>query len=339
MARTMNGGGSPGDVLDAGAYSVEELRRAVFEGGEPPSRPLALALLGHKTYADKERDMQRLLMDEDEVPRLRAMAAQILGDIGSAEAVDMLRQGLTVEHDVVLRGVIAGLRASGSDEARAAVRTLSRRRGTVGAAARHARALLEHQRAERGVELARVDELALLRVSPRQAVPIDITRARGKQVAEAVEAAQQAVPAVRLASEGAVSLRCGDDLFVLVLDERIAQDRAETVIAGKAQAGVVVRRRKLERKGWELAYHVLTRPRADGKVDVVVTTGSGRVRFAGTAQQKKTHVEFRLQAVARPGALAVDLAGTYEAGRLTFSRARSNVRRRPSPSPKARRSN
>ena len=55
-----------------------------------------------------------------------------------------------------------------------------------------------------------------------------------------------------------------DRTLVLVLEEQLAQQQADPVKRSTAQVGVVVRRRELERKGWELAYHVLTRPRADG---------------------------------------------------------------------------
>jgi HEAT repeat protein len=337
MESRMNGGSNRKDVLDADAYSVEELRRAVLDGVEPPSRPLALALLGRKDYPQKSTDMKRLLLDEKEVPRYRSMAAQILGQMGTSEAVRALRQAITIDDDVALRGVIAGLQTAGSEDARAALSTLGRRRGTVGRAARRSRAVLEHRQGERGVELDVPAERSMLRVSSRTATAIDIASMRGKQLDEAVEAARQAVPALAFASEGAVSLRCGGNTFVLVLEEQLAQGRAEAAASAKAQVGVVVRRRDLERKGWELAYHVLTRPRADGKIDLFVTSGVGRVVLAGTARPRQTRVEFRLQAVASPGAVAVDLAGVYEAGKLTFSRARSSVRRRQSSTPKARR--
>jgi hypothetical protein len=334
MESRMNGGTNRNDVLDADAYSVEELRRAVLDGIEPPSRPLALALLGRKDYPQKSTDMKRLLLDANEVPRYRSMAAQILGQMGTSEAVRVLRQAITVDDDVALRGVITGLETAGNEEARAALSTLGRRRGTVGRAARRSRAVLEHRQGAPGVDLD-VPAERFLRVSSRTATAIDIAPMRGKQLTEAVEAARQAVPALAFASEGAVSLRCGGNTFVLVLEEQLAQGRAEPATSAKAQVGAVVRRRDLERKGWELAYHVLTRPRADGKIDLFVTAGVGRVVLAGTARPRQRKVEFRLQAVARPGAVAVDLAGAYEAGKLTFSRARSSVRRRPSSTPKA----
>jgi hypothetical protein len=333
----MNGRSNPSDVFEADAYSVAELRRAVFEGVEPPARPLALALLGRKDYPEKTTDMKRLLLDEKEVPRFRSMAAQILGELGTTEAVGVLRQATTVDDELVLRGVITGLQTAGNEEARAALGTLARRRGTVGTAARRSRAVLEHRQGAGGVELELPAESSLLRVSARTATTIDTAPARGKQLGEAVETARRSVPALALASEGAVSLRCGDNTFMLVLEEQLAQGRAEPAKSAKAQVGVVVRRRELERKGWDLAYHVLTRPRADGRIDVFVTDGSGRIALAGTARPRQTRVEFSLRAVARPGAFAVDLVGVYEAGKLTFSRARSSVRRRPSMTPKARR--
>ena len=336
MESRMNGGSNRNDVLDGDAYSVDQLRRAVFDEVEPPSRPLALALLGRKDYPEKTADMKRLLLDKKEVSRLRGMAAQILGQMGTSEAVGVLRRAINVDDEVALRGVITGLQTAGNEEAQAALGTLARRRGTVGTAARRSRAVLEHRHGARGVELELPDEGSLLRVNTRTATPIDVAPARGKQLTEAVEAARRAVPALALASEGAVSLRCGDNTFVLVPEAQFAQGRADPATSGKAQVGVVVRRLERERKGWGLAYHVLTRRRADGRIEVFVTSGTGRLVLAGTARTRQSTVDFRLRAVARPGAFAVDLAGAYEEGKLTFSRARSSVRRMLSSTPKAR---
>src|ERR1044072_8106106 len=63
-----------GDMIDGRAYSVDELRRAVFQGRGELSRPLALGLLARKEYPKKVADLQQILVDEKEQARLRAVA-------------------------------------------------------------------------------------------------------------------------------------------------------------------------------------------------------------------------------------------------------------------------
>ena len=72
-----------GDMIDARAYSVDELRAAVFENRGGLSRPLALGLLARKNYAKKVADLQQILLDEKEQPRLRSIAASGLSRLGT----------------------------------------------------------------------------------------------------------------------------------------------------------------------------------------------------------------------------------------------------------------
>ena len=83
---------TPADVIDGARYSVEELRKAAFEGSGSLSRPLALALLRTRSYPEKVKDLERLLLDEHEVPRLRNLAAQLLGDTATPAAIRALER-------------------------------------------------------------------------------------------------------------------------------------------------------------------------------------------------------------------------------------------------------
>src|SRR5919204_3487344 len=113
MERTMTSQHS-GDMIEAGAYSVDELREAVFEGRGRVARPLALALLSRKDYADKVRDLQSILMNEQETPRLRVLAASALGQTQTPAAVRALERGLQARETVTLRGVAKALANVGS---------------------------------------------------------------------------------------------------------------------------------------------------------------------------------------------------------------------------------
>ncbi len=109
---------SGGDMIDASAYSVDELREAVFEGRGRVARPLALALLSRKNYPGKVADFQKILLDEDEQPRLRAIAASGLGEVQTPASLRALERGLDSrrERDAPRRDESSGQR--GRQEAR-----------------------------------------------------------------------------------------------------------------------------------------------------------------------------------------------------------------------------
>ena len=107
---------NPGDVIEATAYSVDELREAVFEGRGRLARPLALGLLSRKDYPDKAADLQRILTNEGEAPRLRAMAAAALGEVQTPAALEALERGLQTQEVVTLRGVAKALARVGTDK-------------------------------------------------------------------------------------------------------------------------------------------------------------------------------------------------------------------------------
>ena len=120
------------DMIDAGAYSVEELREATFEGRGRLSRPLALGLRGRKSYPQKVQDLERLLTNEQEMPRLRAMSAQFLGEIGGPDATRVLERGLDTRQGVTLSAVALALGKTGSREHVSRLESLTQRPDPVG---------------------------------------------------------------------------------------------------------------------------------------------------------------------------------------------------------------
>jgi HEAT repeat protein len=133
------------DFIEADRYSVRDLRDGVFRGKGSLSRPLALSLLRSKEYPRKVQDLEHLLTDENEEPRIRNLAAQILGEMGTPKAIDALERGLGSKEELTLRGVIKGLTTAGRSDAVPALRRLARRKGPVGEAAAGAANLLSHR--------------------------------------------------------------------------------------------------------------------------------------------------------------------------------------------------
>lgn len=318
------------DVIDAEAYSVDELREAAFEGSGRLSRPLALSLLGRKRYPDKVQDLERLLTNEQEMPRMRAMAAQFLGEIGSADAISVLERGLETREGVALRAVAMALGNAGTREHVSSLESLARRPDPVGKAAQRALDVLASRLEGADPARGRSEEARLPLRETQQTTRIDVEEPPESEVREAARGA----PSRRLSRESALSLRCqGRDLMLLFTEDSL--QRGLGMFETGAEVGIVMERGRVETTSWEQRYRVVVEPRADREFDVVVTTHDARVVLRGRGQVRGNEARYEMGAIDAPGALPVEIRGRFDGRRLTMEEARSGVRRRPARTPSA----
>src|SRR5207302_3319803 len=172
-----------------------------FEGPGPLATPLALLLLGRKTYPEKAADLERLLTDEAAPPRIRNAAALELGRLGTPEAVAVLERGLALGDDLVLRGVLEALALVHIDYLPASLDTLVDRDGPVGQAARRTSSLIAHRLGIAGSSLGSP--------APMETIAMEVHAADPHEVEIAIAALKKAAPGLRLLREGASMFRCG----------------------------------------------------------------------------------------------------------------------------------
>ena len=323
----MNSEGSY-DRIDADAYSVDELREAIFEGRGQLSRPLALALLERKTYPQKVQDLERLLTNEQEMPRLRAMSAQFLGEMGGSDATRVLERGLDTRQEVALRAVALALGKTGSREHLSRLESLAQRPDPVGRDARRALDILANRLQGAGTGRVTPGGPRLSLGQGEDATAIDVGVPSEGDLAEAL----RGIPSRRLSRESALSLRCqGRDLVFLFADEAVR--RGVDLFVNQAEVGVVAERRKVEGTGWEERYRVVVEPRPNRVFNVVVTTHDARPVLRGDGQIRGQEAQFQLGSIDAPGALPIEMRGRFDGRRLTIEEARSSQRRRPTKTP------
>jgi hypothetical protein len=318
------------DFISGEPYSIEDLRAMVFEDRGPLDRPLALTLLGQRVYEGRIGDLERILMDDSEVPRLRHQAARFLGEIEAPEAERALERGAEIRDELVVRGVIEGLSAVGGDHARQRLEELGRRHGAVGEAARGAALLLSHRQGATDAEPFSAVKEKRAPVPRGSAVPIEVAPADPKEVDDAVTALTSVTRSLPLTRQGALSFQCEGNPFYLLFTEPVLEGGVDTFTSHPTQAGIVCRRQSLEGSAWELWYHVLTHPQTDNRVDILVTTPKNLDELVGTARVKGSRAEFELWALERPGALPIEVSGFYDGATVTITSARSALRRLPS---------
>lgn len=324
MERTMT---SSGDRIDASAYSVDELREAVFGGRGRVARPLALALLSLKEYPTKVADLQKILVDEREQPRLRALAASGLGQIPSPASQRALERGLESNESVTLRAVAKALAEVGGKKHVGALQALAKNPGPVGRDARQAVSVLTER-----LKLSPPKGRSDLETMPVQATgkptKIKVATPKPGEVANALKA----FPTRKLARRGAVSMSCQGRQLVFVFDDASLRQGAGMFKRG-GEVGIVAEPPGVEGIEWSPRYRVVVEPGARGTFRVLVTTQNGRPVLAGQGKQEGEGATFELAAADAPGALPVEIRGRFEGGKLAIDQARSALRRRPSGTP------
>jgi HEAT repeat protein len=315
-----------GDMIEAGAYSVEELREAVFEGRGRVARPLALALLTRKDYGEKVADLQRILDDEKEQPRLRALAASGLGEVATPASVRALERGLQSQEPVTMRASAKALANVGTRKHVELLEGLARSPGPVGRDAQRAVTVLS-ERLKAGAP-GRADVRTLRVEATGKPTRIRVETPKPGEVANAVKS----LPSRKLARRAAVGMTCQGRRLVFAFDE-VALGRGLDMFKRGGEVGIVAEPPGVEGVEWSPRYRVAVEPQDGGAFRVFVTTHDGRLVYAGRGTAEGREAVFELATVDAPGALPVEIRGRFDGQKVTIDQARSAVRRKPSRNP------
>ncbi len=316
-----------GDMIEAGAYSVDELREAVIEGRGRVARPLALALLTRKDYPQKVADLRRILTDEKEQPRLRALAASGLGEIATPASARALEHGLQSREPVTMRASAKALANVGSRKHAEMLQGLAQDPGPVGRDAQRALTVLS-ERLKLGGPPKRGDVRTLPVQATGKPTTIRIETPTAREVANAIKT----LPSRKLARRAAVSMKCQGRQLVFVFDETALGQGLDMFKRG-GEIGIVAEPPGVEGVKWSPRYLVAIEPHTAGAFRILVTTQDGRTLFFGRGATEGREAMFELAAADVPGALPVEIRGRFDGEKVTVDRARSALRRRASRNP------
>ena len=330
----MDSDGPTDDVItfDPATQSIEELRAIVEGRSTKLPRVLALAALGRLKYDSDEKAaiFGRLLADERESLRVRLVAATELGRIDTPRALEMLAGARGAKEPALRRAVALGMGRHSAQQAGDLMRDYLAREGTTDPAVRWAATLRAY--------VTRDERLPLLEPVPIERVPPPDRNARDmliepadKELARRVAAAaSQALPGTRYHAESALYIRCGPRNMMFLRHDAFADSRSfGRLLDGRALAGVVAVQETVETGGWDPKYVVLTHPKGNGEIEILIPTSRGQLSFAGSGRVTESTVSFEIRAVPRPGAVPIELAGTLGDGVLEIEAARSSLNQLP----------
>ncbi len=314
------------DYIGAGDLSVDELRSALFGGSDRWSPHIALSLLGRKDYPQKEADLGRILAEGE--GRLPMMAAHELGRLGTPDAGRMLIRALAHGEASLRRASALNLAASGSIEARSALHQFLG--DTAGSEAdRQAAAwstqLLALRLGDALDQPIVAREESTLPVQDSDARPVEAEPFAEAEAKRVIGDLAQSPLHIDHATHAAQHLRCADRDFALVFTERANQTGLDRLGGESVILAVVADQDGVEVDEWSTRYLVVSDPRDDRTVDLVVITPDGRPVMVGRGDIDGA-VAFHLRTVDQPGAVAVDCVGHINADGVRFDRFVSEQR-------------
>jgi hypothetical protein len=302
-------------TLNPAAFSLKELRQMIFEGDGRLPKVLALSVLRRKEYPKKEKDFERVMLDDDESPAVRHAAALELGRIGTRQAVTALRKGAKAKHSLVVRGATSALTAAGEAPSltRKPVRNWPQEFHRYQASAPGS--TISFPKATSFAPLRRATEVTFQ----------PALRSEATVAASQIAAGGLNLP---LTTETAIALRCGERALMFLPTETLVSGALVKPGSGRqAVAGVVAMHQTAELDNWSPQYYVLCQPsRKRGELEILVTTTTGTVALAGIAAVDGERASFKLRTVKHAGAVPAEVAGAYERGRVRFARIRSQER-------------
>ncbi|MEZ4670812.1 MAG: HEAT repeat domain-containing protein [Anaerolineae bacterium] len=306
-----------GDYISTEKFTVEELRTAALKGRGDLSPLLALRLLALKDYAEKEPDMRYVLQSPDADPGLRLTAAQSLASIGSDAARQTLLDALDLPDAVIVRGVVAALARIGGDEVLRRTRHLAP--SVLNDTARVQMARAAYELNDEGFDLPKHGELPILDPSQFEMQPVPSEAVSARVFTKVLTDLELGGLRLNPDKEARLKLKCkGGDLFV-VLDKSLKAEGVETLGQRRRVVGVVAEFEEVETEQWETAYHILTQPSENDRLDIYVVSEGGEIAYAGQGKTSGKQLNFTIRAINRPGAHAAVIEGVYQDGQIQLT--------------------
>lgn len=311
---------------NADKVSLKRLRDVVAGRDSTFPRSRGIALLQTTDFPNKHRDFEAVLQNERESLEVRYLAASYLGKIDSPAAMEILINNSHVRDERVLTGVMKALGCIGNQSALDAIAT-ARKRATGSAAlqAEFAATLIAHRLGLEERDLSVLDTTEHLKLDPHCARPFRITRADAADAEFCLRSLAGQPFGIEFSEHPMYQARCGRNSWMILLNRDFFGDKNGVKTLGKRKAflGVIAVRSEVTRL-YSVAYLMLTSPsKHEDAVSMKIYRTNGRLTYSGTARVAGNGAELSIRALPHPGAIAIQIDGTFEDGRLAIRTALS----------------
>jgi hypothetical protein len=277
----------------------------------------ALKELARRRSRGRAEVFARVVVDEQRPTDLRTAAAVELGKEATPAGQEALVRALASPDRGVTRRAAESLGRIGDEQALEALKGVRSRAEPLRRSVAFAKSLIAYRlglRAHRLEPPARGD---LLRVERRRSVPLEVWQETPELLKRISPTLRRELPAIPIATDGALAFSCGGNRFVVVLHRDVRRAGVGELARRSSLPGVVLKRSpSLER--YSVYEYLLAHPSRDGGLHLFGVRTTGVVGHYGTVRLDAGGPSFELRAVRTPHSPPLLVEGTYDTrqGRL-----------------------
>ena len=309
-------------------FPSARLRDVVMGKDKTFPRVHAMNLWFDSDFPNKHRDLEAILDNAAEPPRIRYVAAELIGRIDSAASRAILLKSLADKDPSVLEAVITALGYTGGRAELEAIRRI--RAAASGVVARRAAmscVIISYRLGLEGDDLKPSPESDFIPLLAGAARPIQIEPADPEDAAACLRNLRWQPLAIEYDERAVHTIRCGKIVSRLLLNREFSIGHQFSKLAErKALLGVLAGRNDSTRVDFlsALMFSAPSQPR--GTIDLFILKNSGTRVFSGRGTIENDAINFQLRAVTRPGGFAATIPGELQAGgRMKFTEATGSL--------------
>jgi HEAT repeats len=293
---------------------LREIAAGRREGRVPRAR--AVTALARARLPDGDRLLGAVLGDETAPTSVRAVAAAGLAHVATAKAVAALTAATRGTNPAVLAAAAAGLARVGDTSALAALVDMQNRTaGPLRQLAAFAAAVIAHRLGAEGHDLQPPGDAAYVEI-PSGAPRPQVDELPDEEARECVGSLREERLGIEYAERPVYRITCDRGAWMLVFNRAVLEQGALTLLPQRKLVFSVLARKRPDASGYSAGCYVLTAPADPDRLHVFVPTVTGQLYWGGTARFEGDSVRAQIRALARSGALPVDLDIRVRGNRL-----------------------
>lgn len=280
------------------------------------SRPTAITMLRLSDRRDKVNIFNELLINEEDEPRFRYLAAENLYLLNTADARESLMEASRkVKNPEIQVGIVKSLGRIGKEDALDEIlRIKERADGVLLHYAQFAASLLTHRFGLKGHGLSAPEKI--LGIPPDEATPVDFLHPENDEAELCMKSLKVEPFDMEFSARSMRQLNCRGLRWMLVLNKQYVQVDSFKILKKRKTLLGVMASKSMESDTYSAAYLMLTAPSSDGeRVDIFIPRVTGEHGFVGQATPLRgTEAQFEIRSSDQVGIFPMETKGRFTAG-------------------------
>lgn len=314
----------PPEIETIKVIDWQKVRDALMGRGTAISRTQAVAELVAANHPNAHRDLEIVLKNPAEPPRLRALAALSLARLSSRQVEEILIEATDTRDEQVLAAVMRALGRVGEEKGLRAIEAATHAKGVAARQASFAAALISHRLGLEGHDLPVPSPAQLQKLPEAAARPFRMQRLTGADAEYAVLTLSREGFRIEYDEDSIHEIRCANNRWLVVFNREVTKGDGLTRLRDRKTFAGVWASYQEENETFSARFLMLTAPEGGGKIRIHMHHLTGEPAFFGHGEVKRDSHPFSVRSVDGPGAFPILVEGRYLGeGQLEVTTARA----------------